>query len=138
MKQEAPTSISRSSSRILRTSRTDPKLSAKWNFLARKPFECSCNSMKHRLSQLPVYHIKGKGSAPGLIRRSFIYSQDCVGIFSGWRRKTVRSERRTAYLCPVYLSELLRLIEVGASCFIHRCTGSDIRYTMSYTMSTGV
>ena len=34
--------------------------------------------------------------------------------------------------------ELLRLIEVGASCFIHRCTGSDIRYTMSYTMSTGV
>ena len=46
---------------------------------------------------------KGKGSAPGLIRRSFIYSQGCVGIFSGWYRKTVRSERRTAYLCPVYL-----------------------------------
>ena len=34
--------------------------------------------------------------------------------------------------------ELLRLIEVGASCFNHYCVGYDIRNHTSYTMSTGV
>ena len=35
-------------------------------------------------------------------------------------------------------SELLRLIEVGASCFNHYCVGYDIRNHTPYTMSTGV
>ena len=34
--------------------------------------------------------------------------------------------------------ELLRLIEVGASCFNHYCVDYDIRNHTSYTMSTGV
>lgn len=34
--------------------------------------------------------------------------------------------------------ELLRLIEVGASCFSHYCMGCDVSNSMSYTMSTGV
>ena len=34
--------------------------------------------------------------------------------------------------------ELLRLVEVGASCFNHYCTDHDIRHHPSYTMSTGV
>ena len=38
----------------------------------------------------------------------------------------------------VFFSELLRLIEVGASCFNHYCVGYDIRNHTPYTMSTGV
>ena len=36
------------------------------------------------------------------------------------------------------IRELLRLIEVGASCFSHYCIGCDVSNSMSYTMSTGV
>ena len=35
-------------------------------------------------------------------------------------------------------SELLPLIEVGASCFIHYCISCVNLQLMSYTMSTGV
>ena len=49
-----------------------------------------------------------------------------------------RVARTVDKLGTVIICELLRLIEVGASCFNHYCVDYDIRNHTSYIMSTGV